>query len=169
MLYHGTSSVYETSIKAKGLMPMPQLKYQREDAPGDWNAGELPAVYITPDKLSAEIFAQFRSDWLRARVGEIVWFNGVSPKRKIGGETIPDAKPLLVEITKPVPAAIEPNDNGDSEYLVTTSVPPELLRFIPVRDLPNLDRNKQFKSAIERRQYQRNVLAAIGNNWHLSR
>ena len=136
-LYHGTCTAFEPSIKTIGLVPKPENKYIRQDDSDSFVTAEYNAVYLTL-KPNAHVFAQFRADWERAAIGDVVWFNGVQGKRKLAGKIIPTAKPLLVTVTEAnIPIHRDPNSSVLPLYWTETAIAPSFLKFTLLRDRPN--------------------------------
>jgi hypothetical protein len=137
-LYHGTCTAFESSIKRNGLHPMPQYRYDSKvDSHTEGSKGEH-GVYVTPDKETAHMFAQFRADWMRAKIGDIVFYNGLSGREKLSGKVVRSCKPLLVEIDDSVPLHTDENARReDGLYWTDVPIEPQHLTFTVLPDKPN--------------------------------
>ena len=164
ILYHGTCTAFESSIKAHGLTGHPEYKYAREnDSTTSDSIAEHNAVYLTPDKITAIVFAQFRADWMRANIGQVVMFNGVNGKVKLTGDVVHDCKPLLVTIDDAVPVHPDENSGAQSPNMFWTAkrIPVTHLTFTVLPDKPEHEyHDSGFETVESLRDYQKQYVRA---------
>ena len=135
ILYHGTITQFIPSIEKQGLKPTPHNAFDLINPQGAIRDidGKANFLCLTPHKIVAEWFANYRAQYSRTQWHGIVAGNQI----KLGKQVIPDAKPALLQVTIPgsIVEELKP-DKASNGLRFYGTIPASMLKTLPVPNKP---------------------------------